>query len=448
MKDISEVRFAWKYFEYAFKGLCICLTMGMATWCGYNYYLDEDETIVSFHKFHHAENDIYPSVSICINFPFEQQKLDLYAKNVTAQKYFNFLSGSVWSDDLAKINFDSVVLHPFDYVLGYELLYRNTTRVMKTYTRSVRSQEKHTNMPLPTIRFIMANMICFGISILSGQNMYAMNIKIKTEIFKDGVRPSYMDFLTIDRGIAVVFHYPKQISRSNWWTNHWPTRHANDSKNYIMSFNVRGLEVVRFRNKRSQVCEEGFPDYDDETMKDIFKSVGCRPPFAKSMQNIARCKNSKQMKEISRRQIKLWEDDNLLHLPCRGIERLNTDFTELDEEETNDPYFTISLNAKDNTYKEIRMKRAYDIWILVGNVGGFIGLFLGYSLMMFPELLRIIILRFRMRSINEQMHIHKNTTGGYGDRNEINHKLAHLSTMISHLQNEVTSMQKRLSQNT
>ena len=305
MEEISEVRFAWKYFEYAFKGLCICLTMGMATWCGYNYYLDEDETIVSFHKFHHTQYDIYPSISICINSPFEQQKLDVYAKNVTSQKYFNFLSGSVWSDDLAKIDFDSVVLNPFDYVLGYELLYRNTTRVMKFYNQSVRSQEKHTNMPLPTIRFIMANMICFGISILSGQNMYAMNIKIKTEIFKDGVRPSYMDFLTIDRGIAVVFHYPQQISRSNWWINHWPTRHANDSKNYIMSFNVRGLEVVRFRNKRSQVCEEGFPDYDDETMQEIFKSVGCRPPYAKSTQNIALCKNSKQMKEISRRQIKL-----------------------------------------------------------------------------------------------------------------------------------------------
>ena len=154
------------------------------------------------------------------------------------------------------------------------------------------------------------------------------------------------------------------------------------------------------------------------------------------------------MKEISRRQIKLWEDDNLLHLPCRGIERLNTDYTELDEEETNDPYFTISLNAKDNTYKEIRMKRAYDIWILVGNVGGFIGLFLGYSLMMFPELMRIIILRFRTRNIIEQMHIQKNTTIGYGDQNEINHKFAHLSTMISHLQNEVKSIQKRVSQDT
>ena len=107
----------------------------------------------------------------------------------------------MWSDDLAKIDFDSVVLNPFDYVLGYELLYRNTTRVMKTYNRSVRSKEKHTNMPLPTIRFIMANLVCFGISIPSGQNMYAMNIKIKTEIFKDGVRPNYMDFLTINRGI-------------------------------------------------------------------------------------------------------------------------------------------------------------------------------------------------------------------------------------------------------
>ena len=94
------------------------------------------------------------------------------------------------------------------------------------------------------------------------------------------------------------------------------------------------------------------------------------------------------------------------------------------------------------------MKRAYDIWVLVGNVGGYIGLFLGYSLMMFPELLRMIILRFRIRNGIEQMHIRKNTTIGYGDRNEINHKLSNLSTVISHLQNEVTSMRKRVSQDT
>ena len=45
------------------------------------------------------------------------------------------------------------------------------------------------------------------------------------------------------------------------------------------------------------------------------------------------------------------------------------------------------------------MKKAYDIWVLIGNVGGFIGLFLGYALMMFPGFLRGIILHFRTLEI-------------------------------------------------
>ena len=36
------------------------------------------------------------------------------------------------------------------------------------------------------------------------------------------------------------------------------------------------------------------------------------------------------------------------------------------------------------------MIRAYDLGALVGNVGGYIGLFLGYTLMMIPEILKRI----------------------------------------------------------
>ena len=142
------------------------------------------------------------------------------------------------------------------------------------------------------------------------------------------------------------------------------------------------------------------------------------------------------MKEIALQQLKLWEGDNLMHLPCSGIEKLNTDVTELDENETKDPYFTISSNVKDLTYKQVQMKRAYDIWVLVGNVGGFIGLFLGYALMMFPEFIKGIILHFRAKRINDPKDACKNASNENSDLNELKHKVDHLSKIMSQLQDE------------
>ena len=46
--------------------------------------------------------------------------------------------------------------------------------------------------------------------------------------------------------------------------------------------------------------------------------------------------------------------------------------------QTDDRMFEVLLNFLDGTYMEIQHAKAYDGWSLVGNAGGYIGLFLGY----------------------------------------------------------------------
>ena len=95
---MSKVCYAWKYFEYSFKGVCIGLTIAMIALCGYTYYLDADATVVSFRGFYQTPNGVYPAASICITSPYEQPKLDFYGNNVTTQNYSDFVSGHLWSD--------------------------------------------------------------------------------------------------------------------------------------------------------------------------------------------------------------------------------------------------------------------------------------------------------------------------------------------------------------
>ena len=50
--------------------------------------------------------------------------------------------------------------------------------------------------------------------------------------------------------------------------------------------------------------------------------------------------------------------------------------------------FEIELEFQGDTYMEIAQTRSYDVESLVGNGGGYVGLFLGVALMQFPTALR------------------------------------------------------------
>ena len=72
------------------------------------------------------------------------------------------------------------------------------------------------------------------------------------------------------------------------------------------------------------------------------------------------------------------------------MEKLNYEVSESDLEEAEPAYIEIDFWNRDLTYKEVKMICAFDTSALVGNVGGFIGLFLGYALVMIPGVLKTI----------------------------------------------------------
>ena len=56
-----------------------------------------------------------------------------------------------------------------------------------------------------------------------------------------------------------------------------------------------------------------------------------------------------------------------------------------------DDVFEVLLDFQGSTYMEITQIRAYDGQSLVGNAGGYIGLFLGVALVQLPTLIRYVL---------------------------------------------------------
>ena len=56
-----------------------------------------------------------------------------------------------------------------------------------------------------------------------------------------------------------------------------------------------------------------------------------------------------------------------------------------------DDFFVLHVNFKSHVFKEIKQIRAYNVQALIGNAGGYIGLFLGYTIKELPKLFQYVI---------------------------------------------------------
>jgi len=191
-------------------------------------------------------------------------------------------------------------------------------------------------------------------------------------------------------GFAVMFHYPNQISSPKQFIKHdWPLRQDNASTNYKMLLDLKNMEVVENRNKWRQPCVPGLPNLDfNITSKNIFRNATCKPHYLNALlSNLTFCTTKEEMKKFHNRIIEArFSRKGRENQPCRNLEQLEIKYTEIDnEEDTKDEYITLSIIFEDTKYREILNIRAFDANSLFGNIGGYVGIFIGYALLHIPD---------------------------------------------------------------
>jgi len=74
--------------------------------------------------------------------------------------------------------------------------------------------------------------------------------------------------------------------------------------------------------------------------------------------------------------------------PCQNIENLSYDYSEKRGIDSNiESRFMVLVHFPNRKYRQITHVQEYDIENMLGNIGGYIGLFLGYSLLHLPHFL-------------------------------------------------------------
>ena len=183
----------------------------------------------------------------------------------------------------------------------------------------------------------------------------------------------------------VVISYPGQFLSARVIRSDWKviSQTKNDLK---MTFNIQNMIILRKRNKMSEKCKKETKRDDEDKLKQLVKSVGCRALHINVNTTFPDCKNQEQIGNASNFFAEMDEYEG----PCRQVEKMLYFYDEYEESfhlnDDADNGYDLVLNFQGNTFMEIEQVRAYDFQNLIGNGGGYIGVFLGVALIQLPTL--------------------------------------------------------------
>ena len=383
----------------------------MSVYCAHKFYLNKDSSVVEFHNFNGNEDNIYPTLSLCFNGGgmFNQKLLkkvhlpvEILNTSIKKAKYYEqFLLGNLSTRAYLNISYNNVTPDMTRILENMKLFSADETGDFDIYHywQGGAHFPFYESLKSPTDK-------CFSMDIDS-ETVPSLNehhlSKIKFTIFNflNGV------FDENNRGwlhLDIYLAYPNQLMRS------YPIFKTEQlqSRNYSSTVKVmlHATEVIQRRNKYNAICEENWADDDNQIVQKLIEKVGCRHEFWKSHVNAPICKSKKKFLELTVPRLMTTESSFLNNYPrpCREIQNIisTTEVSIMDESQIKNwnvpvPFINFEFHFKTSTFKVIRSVRAFDGQSLIGNLGGYLGLFLGFAIWQAPDL--IVKLMMEIKSV-------------------------------------------------
>ena len=381
-------------FSVIFKTSCLIGAIVSAGWCCYEFNKNEDICDVYYKRFLDDDESVYPEMTIVMPLQFNETKLQtIFGRNMTSPRLRNILVGEDWDDRVLDTNIEDIRLNLNDYMLShcvwssiYEQCYELKNIIRETYM-----DNDQIKVTFPPDKQVMLSSFIFS-----------------TSVFPNGLSPDLFDLI-------VAFQYPNTIYRAqgSFFNVLWSKPKNEEIESKRAHFVLKNMEVVRKRDKTNRRCSN-LENYDALMKENIYLEIGCRPHYVNSSITKEICDSQNKTKQLARRNMEaFYRLPNAKNdvPPCREIQKLQVDFSMkttnltyseenpdlsimkefiVDKESTlksNGTWFEIVFEIQIDTFKEIKQKRAYSEISLFGNLGGYLGIFIGFSLLDFLAVL-------------------------------------------------------------
>ena len=240
----------------------------------------------------------------------------------------------------------------------------------------------------------------------SNDKMISYGVMFNKSIFDGSKRPWYKRF-------EIRLSYPGQQLTSPSVKSNWGKKESE--KDYTMKFEIQNIVVMKRRNKLTESCEEDWKQNDKVLIEKMLSDVKCTLPHWNMNSTFPIC----QKEQLPRIETKFRQIRNNMP-PCQEIEKILCTYEETEGisdfvDYLNCPYLSdvqhdqcisdylkqygiglihdvngmhdiiqVMISFQGSTYMEITQNRAYDGQNLIGNAGGYVGLFLGVALIQLP----------------------------------------------------------------
>ena len=412
---------------------CLLSTLSMLFFVSVRFYNDESVTSVDFQSYHNRKQDIYPSISFCLtmetphNKPWYHTNLALYdtlrrkqhipiASREGLENYIRFLLGNDSSSkpvldikDILNINYDNITVDLKQYLDMIKV--ESADDVIYEWNKNNGSNPMKTSYRHGLIKCISLN---FSEEVMPGITNHILFSTEFTFLTNNSIFDENSELL-----MGIFMHYPNQILRGIKMEHSDPKRKFAIHGLVIV---VDSLDVLRRRNTRTSKCYEDYKNYDELVLKNLADKIGCYPIHWQVNQNYPKnvCINHSQMRGLLTPSLRVVNSKFLKPFPppCNQIQTISYSLKEYHEGQPAPPHpklppsylapphpglhpppFLSSLRPRKKSYrfifqnphyKEILHVQSFNIESWIGNVGGYIGLFLGVSIWQLPNLVKFI----------------------------------------------------------
>ena len=346
--------------------MCVATAFFMVGFWALKFYRNEDVSAIEYISYDSHRDIAYPELSICFMRPYVYQNLSAHSDgNVSPDEYDGYLHGDTkLLEKYAKIHFNNVTLNLIEYFKYAELLMRNGT-TLKCESLEVCQYVRFKNNFNGFISRITSR--CFGLSIIlkTAGDAEAIYLSFRRELIFMLEKIRENDF----GSTILLLNYPGQIIQNfGLFETIWKTQ--NDSIG-VISIKATSMEILRRRNKKRDPCFVDWMRLDDAILKKHHDTVGCRPPYHRSGKPV--CTSNAEIKDSVYEMSEL--GTKYYPAPCEEMSNIAFKANYLQGSDWMQSlifYFEYPTKAK-----VIHQMRSVDLHSLIGNIGGYIGLFLG-----------------------------------------------------------------------
>ena len=356
-----------RYILFCFKLISVSTAFAMAGYWIHKYAKNQDNTIIEYKSYRNSNSEHLPAMSICFVNPFVTSNVSSGNNNNSRSKGFlRYLQGKedfnkYYGDILYNIKAFNIshylekvgVFHYLTDELGNDLykIYSNLDDCpFLTFENNFNG--------------LYGGMFakCFELKI---KKKYSNNVKLVVMYFKE----TFLDILSASEAVGIIFSFPGQMLLE-FSFDHILRKNPNET-DATQYFKMDSIEMIKRRNKKNDRCLENSMDYDDLRILQAVEKAGCKAIYHNILDDIPICENYDRLASFDLSNM----TQNEFLQPCDEIPQVSYKLVTVGYDAEKRLYpFGIGYPRK---MKLISQQRAIDIHALIGNIGGYIGLFLG-----------------------------------------------------------------------